>query len=94
MIDVTQITRTVGGHRVEYVRTVRNKLGTRHLFLSDAFVASGTPTQAFWYNDDGLLLSTISFEVCNVPVLHLEVAKDPMLLQGCVAAVWLEMKDA
>ena len=92
--DVRHITRTVGGHPVEFVRTVRNKLGTRHLFISDAFINNGTPTQAFWYNDDGLLLSTNSFEVCNVPILHLEVCKNPMLLQECLALVYLEMEEA
>lgn len=92
-IDVTAITRTVGGHPVEYVKTVRNKFGTRHLFVSDAFIGNGTPTQAFWYNDDGMLLSSCSHSVSNVPCLHLEVQKHPMLLQGCVAAV-LEMEEA
>jgi len=92
--DVTKITRTVGGHPVEFVRTVRNKLGTRHLFVSDAFIGNGTPTQAFWYNDDGLLLSNCSHSVSNVPNLHLAVGSDPMLLQECVAAVWLEMEEA
>jgi len=94
-IDVTQITHTVGGHPVEFVRTVRNELGTRHLFLSDAFASNGTPTQAWWYDDDGKLLSDYKNETLNVPMLHLvEDSQDPLLLQGCVAAVWMEMEQA
>jgi hypothetical protein len=92
--DVRNITRTVGGHPVEYVKTVQNKFGTRHLFVSDAFINNDTPTQAFWYNDDGLLLSNCDHSVSNVPCLHLEVSKNPMLLQECVALVYLEMEEA
>jgi hypothetical protein len=93
--DVMQITHTVGGHPVEFVRTVRNELGTRHLFLSDAFLSNGSPTQALWYNDDGKLLSNCCNEQVNVPMLNLvEDSQDPFLLQGCVAAVWMEMERA
>lgn len=93
--DVTQITHTVGGHPVEFVRTVRNELGTRHLFLCDAFASNGTPTQAWWYDDDGKMLSSTTNTQLNVPMLNLvEDSQDPLLLQGCVAAVWLEMEQA
>jgi hypothetical protein len=94
-LDVTQITKTVGGYRVEFIRTIRNECGVRHLFLCDEFVRNGIPVQAHWYNDNGQLLSESSDKVICVPQFFLATpTQDPMLLQGCVAAVWMEMERA